>query len=252
MKQTRAFQLGSVTGSVPIAFFEQYNAWYPLHNTIDKKCFIYGKGHVKVGKNKMVLHPLSNPFTAKEVKTVKDQYGYNVALGMIKGWGGSLFHDNSCGAFYSKVEVCNMADLGELYDEYTDVLQEAGDQFIQGLRNHGFEVKNESLWYGENLCFFLERIPIHPLQYVEHSLKGFVRMPPFFDSIHFDELLVRLFTFKFRKENDYSEVDKMTEKIVSVYDRIAYFSSKDVAEKIASVFKMEKNMLKYLESKAKK
>lgn len=258
-KTTRAFQLGAI--DKPIQAVQVDNKWFPtdLYTLQENTLFIRGTGRVKITKaKKETVEPLLE-LTAEGIKSVYDKYGINVALGMVNGWGGSnLFHDGSYGLQSTMHEVANMALLGKKYDEFTDKVQVIGDHFVEGLLANGFtlhgDITKGSLWYDYkdennygNLTGFVgiyERIPLHPLQHVEHFVgHSFLggRIWPSFNSISFDDMLVKLFMSRYHdKNNDFTKFDEMTDKIVSVRDRIAHLTSEVVADEIASIFELQK------------
>lgn len=259
-KHTSVFQLGPMQEPVTIALID--DIWIPLRSPDAKDVFVYGKGTIKIGKKtKKEIIPALETITAKDLKIVKDQYGYNAMLGMIQGWGSNcLFHDNSCGLSYAKMEAYNMADIGEPYDIFTDKVQGIGDHFIEALLANGFSIQGTpekgTFWYGykdENDCGHLagfcglsEKVQLHPLAHIDHSTGGFrvlpMRMPPQFDPISFDSLLTTLFFSRYYSEG-YDKVDKMLEEIVSVRDRIAHLTSPEIADEIGSIFELQKEYL---------
>jgi len=250
-KSTRGFQLDPMPEPVTVVFNKKENQWYPTCKGDTNEIFIYGKGRIKIGKwKKEVIQPLSNPFTAKELKAVKDQYGYHAAMGMIQGWGAySLFDDQSIGLSYTKFEIYNMADLGEEYDEFTDDVQIIGDNFIQGLLNHEFRMEGKCLWIKDNLVGFTdiyEKIRLHPLLHLDHSVGDFSfmsrRMLPVFNPITFDDMLVMLFNAKYQNGSDYKKADKMLAKYVSVYDRIKHLTTKAIADSFHTIFKLNEKL----------
>jgi len=254
-KTSKAFQLDPMPDPVTIKFNKKDQKWYPVDDSYtDKgKNFIYGLGWVKTDKWKEhTIQPLSNPFTAKEVKTVADEFGLNAAMGMIQGWFYSLYNDRSYGLDYTKMEVANMATLGELYDTYSDVIQSIGDEFIADLLKKGFKlngsIENGWLWYNyidENnpgnlvgQVGIYETIYLHPLQHVDHCIGGRIfggRILPSFNPISFDSMLMTLFHNKYYSK-DFKKSDKMLAKIVSVHDRIAHLTTKTIADKFHRIF----------------
>lgn len=273
-KMTTAYQLDRITEPVTIALNPADKKWYPIDGIYkdnehgiykDNELFIMGKGRVKINKwKKETLNPLPE-LKAEFLKPIYDQYGLNVAMGMINGWGGSsLYHDNSYGLNGTKYEVINMALLGKQYDDFTDKVQVIGDNFIQGLCSNGFMIQGTmekgSLWYDykdENNFGSLvgsvgiyERVKLHPLQHIEHVLGIAVigcRSLPQFDPISFDSLLVKLLMSRYYKDNEegnsgYEKADKMLNEIVSVKDRIAHLSSQKSADEIESIFNLQKEL----------
>jgi len=264
-KTSKAFQLDPMPDPVLIKLCKKDKKWYPIDTSYtDKgKNFIYGQGWVKTDKWKEhTIQPLSNPFTAKEVKDVADEFGLNAAMGMIQGWGrGCLFHDRSYGLDYTKMEVANMATLGELYDTYTDLVQSVGDEFIANLLKKGFKLEGSIekgwLWYNSdennpgNLVGqvgIYETVWLHPLQHVDHCIGGRIlggRVLPMFNPISFDSMLMTLFFYKYYSK-DYKRSDKMLAKIVSVHDRIAHLTTKTIADKFHRIFEAQE-LLKIVE-----
>ena len=255
-KTSKAFQLDPMPDPVTIKFNKKDQKWYPVDDSSTDKGqnFIYGQGWVKTGKWKEhTIQPFSNPFTAKEVKAVADEFGLNAAMGMIRGWGNcSLYGDRSYGLDYTKMEVANMATLGELYDTYSDVIQSIGDEFIADLLKKGFKlngsIENGWLWYNyidENnpgnlvgQVGIYETIYLHPLQHVDHCIGGRIfggRILPSFNPISFDSMLMTLFHNKYYSK-DFKKSDKMLAKIVSVHDRIAHLTTKTIADKFHRIF----------------
>lgn len=249
-KTTTAFQLDPMPEPVTIVLNKKTGTWHPIGKDDTTTALIYGEGHVKIGKwKKEVIQPLSNPYTAKEVQAVKNQFGYHAAMGMIKGWScASLDRDLSYGLASTKHEVCNMADLGEAYDTFTDQVQAIGDEFVECLLQNGFRMENKWLWYGDYLVGrtgIYEKIRIHPLQHIDHCLTyAFLgRSLPSFNSLTLDEMLVQLFIGKYHLDNcDFTLFHEMSHKYVSIYDRIAHLTSKDIADKIFTIFELTKKM----------
>ena len=234
MKSTKAFQLKLV--KEPITVIRENNVNYPLANPDDKEIFIHGKGRVKIGKCKRItVEPLTE-YTAENIQKIYTLYGYNVVLGLIKGWGNqSLFHDNSYGLDYHKFEIMNMCRYGKPYDIFTDKIQAIGDKFVATLLLNGFRIENETVWVGDKICGFLDRLPIHPLAYIEHCFRGIASIPPSFNSIDFDDMLVQLISVK-------EGIDKSTEtleKVVSVKDRITYLTNQEISNEIESIFELQ-------------
>jgi len=261
-KTSKAFQLDPMPDPVLIKLCKKNKKWYPIDDSYSDKgeSFIRGQGWVKTGKWKEhTIQPLSNPFTAKEIKTVADEFGFNAAMGMIQGWSRcSLFHDNSYGLDYVKMEIANMATLGELYDTYTDLIQSIGDEFIANLLKKGFKldgnIEKGWLWYNyvdENNFGQLvgqvgiyENIWLHPLQHVDHCIGGRIlggRILPMFNPISFDSMLMTLFNNKYYSK-DFKKSRKMLAKIVSVHDRIAHLTTKTIADKFRRIFEAQEKL----------
>ena len=266
-KMTHAYQLGAMTTPTTIALDKKNKIWYPLNDAHYKdtkwanELFVSGKGTFKIAKWKReIIQPLE-VLTAEALKPIYDKYGFNAVLGMVKGWSNSsMFHDHSIGLSYVQYEVLNMALIGKPYDTFTDKVQEIGDHFVEELLKNGFKLEGNivkgSLWYNyvdENnygkLVGFVglyEKIHLHPLQYIEHNIgRSFmsVRMPPNFDPISFDEMLMKLFQAKYYdKEADdaFKKSEDMLKEIVSTKDRIAHLTNDKVAEEIASIFDIQK------------
>lgn len=260
-KTSQAFQLDSMIEPVTLFRNPKDKKWYPkthFYECNKNQIFIYGQGWVKVDKWKQVtIDPLTNPFTAEQLKTVADEYGLNAAMGMIKGWSSSsLFDDNSIGLDVVKYEVANMTTFGKVYDIYSNHVQKVGDAWVKGLLDNGFTmdgtIENGWLWHnyknendcGELLgkCGIYGKVKLHPLQHVNHNI-GYGRVPPMFNPISFDKLLETLFRAIYLKpDNDYSKVDAMLKKIESVEDRIKHLTTKEIAEGIASIFEAQKEL----------
>jgi hypothetical protein len=123
-------------------------------------------------------------------------------------------------------------------------------------------IEKGSLWYDykdENNYGSLvgsvgiyERVRLHPLQHIEHYLGMAVigcRILPQFDSISFDNMLVKLFLARYYKDNEddfansrYKKANEMLNEIVSVKDRIAHLSSQKSADEIESIFSLQKEL----------
>jgi hypothetical protein len=263
-KTSNAYNLNAYPNPVELGYYPKNKTWYPINHYFepnDGTVFIRGEGRLKIGKwKKVTLDPLPNPYTAEQIKEVADEYGLFAAMGMIQGWGRcNLFADNSCGLDYVKYEVANMATLGKVYDEFTDVVQEVGDNFIQGLLKHKFKlngtIEKGWLWYdykNENDCGQLvgmvgiyERIKLHPLQYVDHYLGPSIfacRILPMFNPMDFDLMLAKLFYYRHYSKNG-KRSEKMLDKIVSVHDRIQHLTgSKRIADSFEKIFEANKKV----------
>ena len=260
-KMTKAFQLDPMPDPVELHYYPKNKAWYADNGYEKGKIFIKGEGYKKVTKTwkHEKVAPLSNPFTAEELKAVADKYGLNGAMAMIQGWGcGCLLNDCSIGLFYAKYEVANMATLGKQYDDFTDAVQAIGDMFIDGLLSKGFNIKGNrekgSLWYGyknENEYGHLtgftgvyENIKLHPLLHIDHSIGvSFMagRVLPMFNPITFDDMLVQLFNSKYYMK-DGEKARKMLNKYVSVYDRIRHLAGLESADAIKSIFELQEKL----------
>jgi len=67
-KATKAFQLDPMPEPVTIVLNKKTGIWHPIDKSDTSETFIYGEGHVKIGKWKReVIQPLSNPYTAKDI-----------------------------------------------------------------------------------------------------------------------------------------------------------------------------------------
>ena len=260
-KMTRAFQLDPMPEPVELHYYPKTKLWYADNGYDNNAVFIKGVGYKKMTKTwkHETVAPLSNPFTAEELQAVAEKYGLNGAMAMVQGWGsGCLLNDNSFGLAYARYEVANMVTFGKAYDEFTDAVQEIGDVFIDGLLAKGFSLhgtrEKGSLWYDYKnetecgqlvgFCGIYEKVKLHPLQYVEHSLgKLFVafRVSPMFDPIGFDDMLMTLFYYKYHTKNG-EKSRKMLDKYVSVKDRIKHLAGAKAAKAIESIFELQKKV----------
>ena len=251
-KTSKAYQLKPMS-EVTIAYSKKDKKWYPIDNP--KELFIEGKGRIKIDEwEQKQIKPLSDPYTAKEIKEVYEKYGYCVALGMIKGWSNqSFFADGSIGLRCIKHEIDNMMVMGQLYDDYTDIVQEVGDKFIEGLKNNDFVIEGDVtkgwLRYKKESVGQIgiyNSIHLHPLQHIEHYIgMSFLanRISPSLNPITFDKMLVKLFVSKYRlPDNDYSLSDDMLSKYVSVHDRIEHLTTKKIADGFEKIFKFEERL----------
>jgi hypothetical protein len=222
--------------------------------------FISGRGWIDTRKWKNVKRVFITPFkevTGKALKEVKDLYGYEAAMGMVQGWcNQSLFHDNSHGLAYAKLEFCNACDLGEYYDKYTDVIQDIGDKFIASLLENGFYMSGEWLYHGDEAkkdtndfgnivghTGIYEKIKLHPLQHVDHALGSFSfmgRMLPSWNPMDFEGVLRSLFYAKYNMddEDNYKAVSKRRETM-SVLDQITDLTNAEVGASFERIFEAQ-------------
>ena len=238
-KFTRAFQLEPIKNPVKVTEIKGVNYPYDTSYTMNNEVFIRGQGLKKVSNTIAIIKPLPENWTAENIQEIGKKYGVYVAMGMLQGWGTcSLFDDGSIGLDYAKHEVVNMVKYGLLYDQYTDMLQKIGNDFIRCILKNGYRIDGKWLYYKDNLIGMTgmyETIHLHPLQHVDHCLRGLVNIPPLFDSISFDRLLVTLIM-----EQDNSE--KKLDTFISVRDRIAYLSTDDIANNFEKLFELETKM----------
>ena len=258
-KTTKAFQLNPMQEPVTIKLNPKDKTWYPqTHFYADKnEIFIYGQGWVKTDKWKeQVIQPFQDPYTAQEVKTIADEYGFNAAMGMIgRGNNQSLFDDNGCGSDYTKYEVANMTTLGKVYDDYTTLVQSIGDAFIANLLKKEFtlhgKVEKGLLWHNYKSeddpgnivgsVGIYDKVHLHPLQHVEHCIGMSIfgcRCLPMFNPMTFDDMLMRLFFYKYYSENG-RKSRKMLDKCVSVRDRIAHLTTETIATSFNKIFEVQ-------------
>lgn len=247
MKSTKAFSLSPMerVELVRMKGLDGGELWVPLSKPEDTHAFVAGRGWVKVGKGNERATPVPFPkeWTAEQVKEVYGRYGFSGAQAMLMGWGSwSLYEDMSYGLAYHRAEVANMCLYGKAYDEFTDRMQAAGDRFVAGLMARGFRMDGKWLWHGERLVFSLDNESVHPLMHVDHSLRGIFRIPPSFDSVSFDRMLVRLFMGKYGVPGmeRVGGAGPVLERVVSVRDRIAHLTDEGTADGIGSVFELQK------------
>jgi hypothetical protein len=254
-KMTRAFQLDPMPEDVELHYYPRHKKWYANNGYKDGHIFIMGHGYKKMTKTwKHETVKALPELTAEGLKAVADKYGINGALAMVRGWGaGCLLNDNSYGLTYAKFEVANMATLGKAYDEFTDAVQTIGDCFIEGLEKRGFKLDYKSLWYNYidsdnfgslvGFCGVYERIKLHPLLHVDHSLHIPIvggRILPMFNPMSFDTMLESLFYHRYGQ--DFKRTDKALAKYVSVYDRIKHLAGAKAAKGIEKIFELQKTL----------
>jgi len=245
-KITRAYQLESIQDQDVYAVNIK-GVWYPCE--VDtKELFIYGQGHkklTKTQKNKIEkVGKLPINWTAENVKAIGDKYGYNVACGMIQGWGNcSLFSDGSIGLSYAKHEIINMIKYGKVYDDYSDYLHTLTVDFVKVIREKDFYLAGECLYYKKEFIDFVglyNSIPFFPSLYVEHTIMGRMHITPMFDPIGFDDLLSLLISYLEPKDEEGHPTYEIRDKVVSVKDRIAYLVGDAIAERFDTIFVMQK------------
>jgi hypothetical protein len=251
-KLTPVYQLGPYAKEVIMALDPKEKKWFPMSSyTYDgKQCFIYGRGYVKTGKwKKETVAPLAE-MTAEALKIVADQYGVNAAMGMVASRGydslfhdpDSLFHDQSCGLFRAKCEVRNMVRYGKQYDQFTDMVQEIGDKFIDGLVANGWTyINNKALWWDYEGTYprlaSSDKFGIHPAEHIEHCIIYPFGSKPTFNALTLDDMVSYLITLRYSKDGDYSECDRIREQYVSTKDRIAHLTGKtSIAERFEEIF----------------
>ena len=238
-KHSRAFQLNSIQDHV-VCVIKVDNIWYPC-KVDDTELFIRGKGWVKLKGEKPEVGNLPVEWTAENIQYYHKFYGsMAVCGGLLEGWGNnSLYQDGSYGLDYAKAELQNMAIFGKVYDEYTDYVQKVGNEFIANLRE-GYRIERGTLWYKDHLICFLDRVHLHPLMHVEHLIKGLVPIRPSFDPISFDRMLVKLLVAESLYEDPSNTTNMIHDRVVSVYDRIAYLSNEEVAKMFDVIFEKQK------------
>lgn len=251
-KMTRVFQLNPMPNSVNLVRCKKTDTWHTDNrsNYNKKQIFVHGQGYLTVTDTweKATIEPLES-ITAKQLQTIAATYGLNGATAMIQGWGNqSLLDDGSYGLTWAKYEVANMVRYGQAYDDFTDKVQAIGELFIQGLKDNGFTLlggDRGTIWYGykdDNDCGNLAgfygiyaKIKLHPLQYIEHNIGAAclgLSIPPSFNAIEFDEMLVTLFMAKYKSDEVLSKLDQ----IVSVKDRIENLAGVKAANAIEGIF----------------
>lgn len=260
MKDTKAFSLKPMekVELVKIDFKDKLgkmvHMWVPPKNASDKHIFVYGKGLIKIPKKAEHAFPtpLSEDWTAEQIKVVYNQYGFSGAQGMLHGWGNlSLWDDMSYGLAYYKHELGNMCLYGKSYDEFTDKVQEIGNKFVAKLLDDGFRLEGDKwLWYGKNLVCDLRNHPIHPLRFIDHCVHGLFPIAPSFNSIGFDTMLEKLFVGKYGMSDDYGGSGRkgarpILDRIVSVRDRIAHLTNEEIADSFQDIFELQKRLFKH-------
>jgi len=277
MKMTRLFQLKPMTAThedgIELVYVRKEKKWFPVgsHSSDPNQLFIKGRGWIDMSKWKNVKRAYVKPLqmiTAKALKEVKDAYGYEAAMGMVKGWGGScLFHDGSFGLDYAKLECSNACDLGEAYDKFTDVIQDIGDKFIAALLENGFYMTGSWLYYGDEAkkdtdgfgsligqTGIYEKIKLHPLQHIDscvgkYSFMG--RMLPIWNPIDFEQMLFPLFYAK-HNMRDEKNFETFTERRdnMSVSDQIADLTNDEVAKSFEGIFAAQEKFIKIVDKAA--
>jgi len=239
-KMTKAYQLEPMTE--PVRAVQYKKEWYPVteDNLKDTQIFIYGKGWKKITdsmkKTLTIVPNLTTGWTAQDIKKVTDKFSLDVAYGLLKGCGGSVFSDNSYGLAYAKHEILNMAYFGKLYDEFTDKVHELSQRFIKTLFHKGYHFEGAWLYYMDELigqAGLYESIWLSPLQHIEHLLKGMVHLQPQLDPVGLDEMLVKLIIAQ-------PDSETLLEKYVSVKDRIKYLTTQKIADDFEQIFTWQK------------
>lgn len=262
-KTSKLFDLEPMEQDIDLIYVKSVKKWIPVGPSWEKsgEIFVKGKGWVDTKKWKAVKRATLKPLekiTAAQLKTIKDQYGYEGAMAVIHGWGNqSLYHDGAYGLDYAKMELCNACDLGELYDKYTDEIQAVGDAFVKGLLDNGFRMEGKVLWYDKELvgyCGIYEKIHLHPLQHVDHCAGGYVvagRILPVWNPMSFENMLFELFYSKYymRNEEKYKEFRKRLDNM-SVRDQIADLTTGEIADSFERIFEAQKKYLEEYEKSA--
>ncbi len=227
----------------PVFAFQYKDKWYPSSNNelFEKELFIRGEGWVKIlqkmRKGAIEVHPLPDDWTAQDIKERVDEYGLDVAMGLLHGEGmQSLFEDGSVYLSWHKHEFQNMAYFGKIYDEYTDKVDEVGKRFVSALMKKGYFLKGTWLNYGENLIDQLTDIKLEPLEHTGHNVKGIFHTRPSFDPIEYDKVLATLMMAQCDTQD---EKITLLDKYVSIKERIEYLSSKEIAEDMENIFEWE-------------
>ena len=238
-KNTRAYRLKAM--KTPVFAFQYKDKWYPSSNNdlFEKEIFIRGEGWIKIlqkmKKGAIEVHPLPDDWTAQDIKDRVDEYGLDVAMGLLHGEGmQSLFEDGSIGLNWHKHEFQNMANFGKIYDEFTDKVDEVGKRFVSALFKKGYASKGgDWLFYGNEL---ITQLKFEPLEHVHHNLKGIFHTRPSFDPIQYDKVLATLMMAQCDTQED-----KITllDKYVSIKERIEYLSSKEIADDMENIFEWQ-------------
>ena len=233
-KMTKAFQLEPITDIVRAIKYK--GDWYPLTENDLKDKHIFIKGWQKITNSMMktvtVVPNLTPEWTAQDIKEVADKFSLEVAYGLLQGWGGSLFSDQSIGLVYAKHEIQNMAYFGKLYDEFTDKVHELSQRFIKHLLSHGYSFEGSWMYYKNELvgqAGLYESIWLSPLQHIQHLLKGMIHLRPQLDTVSLDEMLVKLIIA-------HSNGETLLEKYVSVKDRIKFLTTQKIANDFEQIF----------------
>lgn len=233
-KMTKAYQLEPMTDTVRALQYKK--KWYPVteENLKDKHIFI--KGWQKITDSMLktitVVPNLTTEWTAQDIKEVADKFSMDVAYGLLKGWGESVFSDSSYGLAYAKHEILNMAYFGKLYDEFTDKIHELSQRFIKHLLSHSYRFEGAWMYYKDELigqAGLYESIWLSPLQHIEHLLKGTVHLRPQLDPIGLDKMLCELIMVRLGGES-------LLKQYVSVKDRIKFLTTQKIADDFEQIF----------------
>lgn len=238
-KYSRAFNLDSIQTEIYIVDIE--NIWYPCNKDLEdeKKMFIPKEGWKNLTKKQLStitkIDSIPVEWTAEDIKKIGEQYGINVAMGMLEGeCGQCLYYDGSYYHDYTKYEVRNMVRYGKVYDTFMGEVQEIGNQFLIKLFEKGYSLQGKWFYYNEELLFCTDNMSIHLSQYIDHCICGMVDIAPSLDPIALDKFLISLIL----PQN--KEGENILDSVISVKDRIAFLSSIEVAEKVESIFEMQK------------
>lgn len=239
-KMTKAFQLEPVL--TPVKAFRFKGKWFPINNEEwnDKQIFLNGHGWNKFTatmRNSMTDVPnLTKDWTAQDIREVAQKFSLDVAEGLLQGWGGNCYSDQSVGLAYAKHELINMAYFGKVYDEFTNKIHDLSQRFIKHLLlrdNYRFE--GAWMYYKEEMVGqvgLYKSIWLSPLQHIDHLIKGIMHVRPMFDPIGFDEMLVKLILARPTGE-------AMLKRHVSVKDRIKYLTTQKVADDFEKIFEWQ-------------
>lgn len=240
-KVTKAYQLDPVTDPVtePIKAFRYENVWYPIteEELKNKEIYIYGQGWKRLSPSMInsiqEVKPLTNNWTAQDIKDRKDTFSLEVAMGLLQGWGRvSLFQDQSFVLNAAKHEIYNMSLYGSVYDDLTDRLHILSQRFISSLFKKGYRLEGGWLRYKDELIGktgLYESIKLYLTQYIEHALKGIYPVSPMFDVIGFEDMLIKLIVVQ--EKHRY-----ILDKYVSVKDRVKFLSTDKIADDIENIF----------------
>ena len=252
-KTSRLFTLKPMESDVELVYVRSQKKWLPIGSMDDKDhIFVRGKGWLDMRKWKNVKRATLKPIkkiTAAALKSIKDEYGYQAAMGLVQGWGRqSLYHDNSYGLDYAKLECCNACDLGDVYDKFTDVLQRVGDNFIAALQENGFRMEGKTLWYGDKLVGFsgvYEKIKLHPILHLDHCVGNvlFGRVLPIWNPMSFETMMFHLFYAKYNLGDEIrnKEFEQRFDNM-SVQDKIADLTNEEVAKSFQEIFEAQKTV----------
>lgn len=245
-KMTKAYQLRPVMEVVKA--FQFKGRWYPIteHSLEDKKVFIFGKGWQKITDsmyNSLTdVESLSQDWTAMDIQRRVKEFSLDVAMGLLQGGGCfSLFNDQSIDLNCAKHELANMAYFGKAYDDFTDKVHELGQRFIKCLiceKGYYFEgcwilYQNEII----GMTGLYENIQLHPLQHIDHVIKGILHVRSMFNSISFEKMLLSLITV-------HKDYDSILKKYVSVKDRIKFLSTQKIADDFEKIFKWQEVLIR--------